>query len=776
MRKQDSCVIQDKAESKSDDKALPPKRGARRRLLCVVAAVVVLAAPSTLTARPQQTAPAKTESQDQPVRLKTDLIQLRAVVTDKQGKPVTGLGKDDFEITESGRKQVVSFFSAEDLMTTPAPAPVAVKPQADKPALPNRSPVAGPPPRRTIVFFVDSLNMSAVSLLRVKQVLLKFIDERLTDSDMAAVVSSNGSLGLFSQFTQDKQVLRVAVNRLTVSAALQGDSLFTPYLAAKAIQDAGSDQTEIATARIPDPSPPLAPWLVDLPIALRTAMNILWAEENWLDNAHMFGTYKAHMVTRGRELLLRAAYQRRITMLTLKAIAEKLSETPGQRIVFMLSDGFTMQDDSGSMDLTELQPAISRAARAGVVVYTIAARGLTGIPIFDASRNIHFTPNSAGFNEIISYSRQGERELEGGLEQIAAGTGGEAFLTTNDLGGAMAKGLDANNAYYALAYYTDIPPAAKAGEFRKIKIHIKGHPEYKVRTQSGYLAGDLIKEKPAAPADPLKALIKLMGEPLPQTQLHVETVADFLYLSTDQAQVSLTVFIDAAKLGYKEQEGSLLTNPTLLVGILNSDGNTLGVLQDSITIRLSREQLERAKEGMYRYTKRIVLKPGLYQIRLGLRDPQTEQVGTTSAWVEVPDLKSKRLTLSGIQTARAVTDRADENAPDAITQPDVRNGINIFRRADTIVYRGWAYKPALGEAGDGLMIQAQIYEDDRAVLEDTWRPLASFILNKEANAVEFGARLKAAGLKPGLYTLRVRVKEPQSKTDVMKETLFEVLP
>jgi hypothetical protein len=142
----------------------------------------------------------------------------------------------------------------------------------------------------------------------------------------------------------------------------------------------------------------------------------------------------------------------------------------------------------------------------------------------------------------------------------------------------------------------------------------------------------------------------------------------------------------------------------------------------------------------------------------------------------VPDLKSKRLTLSGIQTARAVTDRADENAPDAITQPDVRNGINIFRRADTIVYRGWAYKPALGEAGDGLMIQAQIYEDDRAVLEDTWRPLASFILNKEANAVEFGARLKAASLKPGLYTLRVRVKEPQSKTDVMKETLFEVLP
>jgi VWFA-related protein len=745
------------------------------RLLCLALIVIVFHAQAAPAVRKRQSA-GKPESQDQPIRLKTSLMEIRAVVTDKQGKPVTNLGKDDFEVTESGRKQVVSFFAAEDLTTERAPAPVTAKPQADKPTLPNRSPVAGPPPRRAIVFFVDSVNMSATSLLRTKQTLLKFIDERLTDSDIAAVIPSNGALGLFSQFTQDKQVLRVAVNRLTISAALQGDSLFTPYLAAKAIEEAASDHTEEIISRLPDPNPPLAPWLQNLPIALRTAMNILWGEENWIDNAHLYGEYKSHMVMRGRELLLRAAYQQRVTMLTLKAIAEKLAEMPGQRIIFMLSDGFTMQNDSGAMDLTELQPAISRAARAGIVVYTIAAKGLTGIGLYDASKSVRFTPNAAGFNEIATYSRMAERELEGGLEQIAAGTGGEAYLTTNDLGGAMAKGLAANSAYYALAYYPDVPSAAKAGEFRKIKIQVKGHPEYKVRTQSGYLAGDLIKAKPAAPADPLKALIKLMGEPLPQTALHVEAVADFLYLSADRAQVSLTVFIDAGKLGYKEQEGSLLTNPTLLTGILNSDGNTLGVLQDSIAIRLSREQLERAKEGMYRYTKRIVLKPGLYQIRIGVSDPQTEQVGTASAWVEVPDLKSKRLILSGIQTARAAADRADEGALDAIAQPDVRNGINIFRRAYTIVYRGWAYKPTLGEANDGVMIQGQVLQDDRVVLEDAWRPLASFILNKEANAVEFGARLKAAGLKPGLYTLRVSVKDPQSKEPLTRETSFEVIP
>lgn len=41
-----------------------------------------------------------------------DLVHFPVTVVDKQGKPVAGLTKDDFEIVESGRKQTVQFFSA----------------------------------------------------------------------------------------------------------------------------------------------------------------------------------------------------------------------------------------------------------------------------------------------------------------------------------------------------------------------------------------------------------------------------------------------------------------------------------------------------------------------------------------------------------------------------------------------------------------------------------------------------------------------------------------
>jgi hypothetical protein len=470
-----------------------------------------------------------------------------------------------------------------------------------------------------------------------------------------------------------------------------------------------------------------------------------------------------------------ATYQRRETLLTLKAVADRLAELPGQRMILLLSDGFTMLDNSGAMDADDLRAAISRAARSGVVIYSVNAKGLRGISVYDIESRLPSDPQIV--TSIQTFASAGDRELESGMERLAKGTGGEAFMTTNDLKGAFSKALDDNGFYYALSYYPANVEDKKS--FRAIKVRVKGHPEYSIRTQSGYLASDLLKEKSAAPADPQKALIKVMGEPLALTGINVDAAADFLYLPTDSAQVSVNIFIDGSKLGYKEQDSSFLANLTMLTGVLDSSGRTTDMLQDTMQIRLSREQLERARESVYRYTKRLTLKPGLYQIRVGVRDPQTEQMGTAAAWVEVPDLKSKKLILSSISTTRFQIDSDDskQGADKAVSQPNVRNGVNIFRHGDFITYYGKAHKAALGEQNAaGLMIQGQILQDDRVVLQDAWRPLSSFVLNKERDSVEFGGRIPAAGFKPGFYALRILVKEPQSKQALQKETTFEIVP
>jgi VWFA-related protein len=71
---------------------------------------------------PQQTAAGGVEvDEDDVVRIETQLVSVPAVVTDRTGRPLTGLSAADFQIFEDGRPQKITNFS-----TTEAPFEVAL--------------------------------------------------------------------------------------------------------------------------------------------------------------------------------------------------------------------------------------------------------------------------------------------------------------------------------------------------------------------------------------------------------------------------------------------------------------------------------------------------------------------------------------------------------------------------------------------------------------------------------------------------------------------------
>src|SRR5437773_9949696 len=78
-------------------------------ILALVCSIVVTAINGALAG---QTKPV---DQKGVLRLKTDLIQLQVVVTDKKGGVIEDLKKEDFELLDQGRPQEVSFFSLERL-------------------------------------------------------------------------------------------------------------------------------------------------------------------------------------------------------------------------------------------------------------------------------------------------------------------------------------------------------------------------------------------------------------------------------------------------------------------------------------------------------------------------------------------------------------------------------------------------------------------------------------------------------------------------------------
>jgi VWFA-related protein len=685
-------------------------------------------------------------AQDQPIRVKTELIDLRAVVTDKRGQPITDLKKEDFELMENGKPQEVGFFSvvkipgrgeARRSENSPTNVTTDVPAGAARPAE-----TIG----RTVLLYVDTLHLSPQSLLSVKQSLRKFIDERLTDQDLTAIVTSAGSLGVVEQFTRDRHVLRYAVDRLGPRPNAR-DTLLTPYIAG--MVDRGDRE------------------------ALQVARAIYVAEEHASPNDPSI-TQMVQM--KARQVLTEATYMRRATLITLGEVVKRLSDLPGQRLLVMVSDGFTLFDTGGSQDTNDLQSVTSRAVRSGVVIYSIDAKGLQPPALFDAS--LGNIPNDP---RISSYVSAGERDLEDGLNALAKDTGGEAFFNTNDTAGAMGRALDDNQVYYTLAYYPAIAESDK--KFRKITIRIKNHPEYQVRAQRGYLPADLAKKaKEEEAKTPQQRFVNAILAPLPLTNIGVTAMPYFIEIPGDNAQVSLQIHIDGATLTYREENGRYRFEAEILTMIYNSDGKRVDLKSEIVQGNLAPERLDVAKQNGFQYNRRVQLKPGLYQIRVGVREPGNEKTGTAAAWIETPDLSKKnRLALSSLFMSDAVAMGIEEPASNndqgaAPSLSKLVQGIRYYKTGQPVVYFFRLYNAANDKDEADAVMQIEILKDEKPILTIPWQPVATRQLGKDAKGLVVGGQLAMRNLQPGIYDLRVSVKSPKMKRPVQHSVAFGIEP
>src|ERR1044072_3692653 len=251
----------------------------------------------TLTA--QSSATADLAEQDQTVRLKADLIEVRAVVTDRNDRVIDNLKAEDFELLENGRPQQINFFSLAKIGNESSVVPAPARPEANSKSLPNNSVSSLKPPSRTIVLFVDTLHLSVTSFVTAKETLKKFVNEQMTDEDLVALITSTGQLGIFEQFTRDKQMLRFAIDRLKPWSRSLRTTLISPYIAAKAL------------TRDPEAS------------ALTYA--ILQAEESYiLPPNYVFAVAK--------DIVDESVHKRKAALETLNAVVKRMTELPGQRM------------------------------------------------------------------------------------------------------------------------------------------------------------------------------------------------------------------------------------------------------------------------------------------------------------------------------------------------------------------------------------------------------------------------------------------------------------
>ncbi len=333
-------------------------RSSSIRALFLLATIATFAVPAV--AQQQQSTPSQS---DDVVRVNTALVQTDVTVFDRRGTFVGDLKREQFVLKIDGKPREISFFErvragshSEEAQLAAARGNAISGNTAGTPVPLDRG--------RTIFFFVDDLHVSGSDIVQVRDSLKHFIDRTMGQNDEAAIITTSGQIGFLQQLTDNKAVLRAAVARITTRFQNVHDAerpAMSEYQAILVEQN-DRDVLDFFIDALLKEYPGLPRQLAGDMVRMRASAML----------------QQAGMITMN-------------TLAALEGLVKSTARLPGRKLVLFVSGGFLL-DQKHSDAFDRLRRVTSAAATAGVVIYSIDARGLVATTN-DASDQIPFDPS-----------------------------------------------------------------------------------------------------------------------------------------------------------------------------------------------------------------------------------------------------------------------------------------------------------------------------------------------------------------------------------------------
>lgn len=665
-----------------------------------------------------QTGRQKKSSEEQPIRISTELVQLDVVVTDKTGLVARGLSKNEFELYEGGKKQLISFFALVD----------AVKgqrlQQAEGPEQPSQPSGQGPGAadiRRIFAFIVDDLTIRYEDMTYLRKMLSNFIDNQMQPGDLVAIVRTVGGKGLLQQFTTDKELLRRAVASLTLVSH--------PFGAFHNPNESGISGT---------PSP-----------------------------ASDTGTLGGAAETSGENIDINSSEDETnrtlrgfMSLGTASFVIDSMKQLPGRKSMILISGGLPIlsanQGNSAGAISYFLNSLSDRATRAGVAINTMDIGGLhgyVGVASFDETpgKSSMGTDRQPGSGRLPDESQFGyknpfdQMEAHQGLRVLANETGGIAVLNKNNFDEGLGKIVGASDAYYLLAYTPS--DSNFKGDFRKVEIKVK-NKDLKVYSRRGYFARE--ERAASAPVTKQDQVLAVIKSPVARRDVDLEAMVLYKAAEPAKGAIDISIMVDPKKLSFETVNGKQQASYDVVGFVFDELGKLRGGFNDTLTASLTAEELSRASsEGGLAYTTTTTLPAGAYQIRLAVRDNKTERVGTVSRYLEVPNLSKGRLAASSLLLGSAPP---GEMKTDTLTPLSASRRIS---RKQDLRYAVVVYNPKIKSGKPQVQIQLVISQNGQVLYKEPEEMLTG---GTASQAIKVG-QMGLSKVKPGRYTITLLITE-----------------
>jgi VWFA-related protein len=568
---------------------------------------------SAAAAQPStQTSNAELNSRDEPTTFKVNvrLVLVRVVARDAKGRAVGNLHKEDFQLFDKGKPQVISQFSVEQpgarvALASKSSEPIAGEVPAEVSTTEVSTTKGKTPdfPEHFIGFVFDDVHLKFGDLAQVRAAFDRHL-ATLLPTDRVAIFSTSGQTVL--DFTDDRAQLRQTLLRLQPRPVTGSGMAGCPdvsYYMGDLIQNKHDPQA--------------------FTVATQEALNCAFGgDQTYIKQAQsMAGAAASQAISNGET-------ESRLALGVLKDVVRRIAVAPGQRNVVLVSPGFlTPELESEYVDL------VDRSVRSQVIINAMDARGLyTVVPGGDASSPGVSGPNATFIaSNMLQYHIAEAAANSEVMAVLADGTGGTFFQNNNDLDEGLRRVSNAPEYYYVLGF---TPQNLKLdGNFHGLKVTVKSPEKLTLQSRRGYFA-------PKNVADPSQEAKEEIDDALfSQEELHdlpVGLHTQFFKSSDADAKLTVLAHVDVKQLRFRKAEGRNWNDLTVVSALFDRNGTFLQGSEKTLQMRLKDDTLQNKLGSGITMKASFDVKPGSYLVRLVVRDSEARLMSAENGAVEIP--------------------------------------------------------------------------------------------------------------------------------------------
>jgi VWFA-related protein len=717
--------------------------GARRGIIATLGAVLLLAPVAA-----QQSAPPAPPI----LRASVDQVIVDVVVTDEHGGVVPALTADDFEIHERGRRQTVATFSEVSLPLVRPLRATAPVPASDVRTNQRR------PEGRIYVIVLDDHHVGVARTGLVQRAARDFLNRQVQAGDLVAVVTTTGLGGAFQDFTEDAALASAAIDRFVgrlpgETAALQATAedafvaraVQTQAQQAQAAAQVGADLS-VSQAAATQAESAFGARNAD-PMAVRRNATAIIADGAITDND---------------DAAIEALERGRVTLRTLRTIADGLAGIPGRRkAILYFSEGLPVTPRAADL-VDELSLVTAAAARANVTLYAFDPRGL----------DLHMGAELLATGVSPSAQLQQKRRLSSEmLRSLAEETGGAAAIDSNDMSRGLERVASESSHYYLIGYAPG--DGARDGRYRPIEVRVK-RPGLRVSARKGYFAPDDSAPPPASFSGLGPELSELVRRPMSTLGLPLSAMAVPLPIELDN--VTVTVEVGAQAIGFDERDGRHENTVDLAIVPVGIGGKVYPLVNGRARLSLPGGEADAVRTLGLRMVERLTLPAGTYQLHIAAREVRHGVAGSVICDLVVPDRTAPGLTMtpllvSGTRARRVPSANRDDRVLRALGGGPPTTS-RVFHRDETL--SAYAEVVDRGASARRVVELVTIVRDarERDVVHSV-RPNASD-RSQPGQSFPYAIDIPLRTLPPGRYRLRVEARAAGAAEPVVREVRFEI--